>query len=548
MTTTTGHRPRFSIITPIYETPPAILDALLATVQNQTFTDWELCLADDGSKAPHIREVLARASAEDPRIKVFHREQNGGIVEASNDCLDLATGEFVAFLDHDDELVPHALERMSEIIDTWSDIDYIYSDEDKIDEAGRHSDPFYKPDWSPERFRCQMYTCHFGVHRRSLVEEVGRFRAEYNGSQDFDLVFRVTEKARRIHHIPEVLYHWRIIAGSAAGDAQAKPYAWLAGAEAIQSHCDRTGFEAEVEHTLEHPGWYHLRPRLTDTPLVSIIIPTNGTRRDVYGKDAVLIEHAIESIAATSTYEKYELIVVLDDDAEDDVAERIERAGGDRVKIIPYSREFNFAEKINLGACYANGDHLLLLNDDVEVDTPEWIESLLMYSRQDAIGAVGARLLFGDGRLQHVGIVNTQHGPTHVFYGYRNDYVGYFSAARMPANYLAVTAACMMTRRLLFEEIGGLCTDFPSSYNDVDYCFKLIDRGLRVAYNPEATLYHFESSSRSPVINHADYDLLTRRWRSFLERDPYNNPNFLGSSANFVHPVYLPEGALMPVG
>lgn len=539
--------PRFSIITPIYETPPAILDALLDTVRNQTYTDWEFCLADDGSKAPHIREVLGAAAAADPRIKVMHREQNGGIVAASNDSLDLATGEFVAFLDHDDELVPHALERMSEIIDRWDDIDYIYSDEDKIDEAGLHADPFYKPDWSPERFRCQMYTCHFGVHRRQLVEDVGRFRAEYNGSQDFDLVFRVTEQARRIHHIPEVLYHWRIIAGSAAGDATAKPYAWIAGQKAIQSHCDRTGFEAEVEHTMDHPGWYHLRPRLRETPKVSIVIPSAGTRRDIYGHDTLLVEHAVESVIQKSTYDNYEIIVVLDDHADDVVSERLDAVGGDRVRILPYDRPFNFADKINAGACQATGDHLLLLNDDIEVDTPDWIESLLMYSRVPEIGAVGARLLFGDGRLQHVGIVNTIHGPTHVFYGFRNDYVGYFSAARMPGNYLAVTAACMMTRRLIFEEFGGLCTDFPSSYNDVDYCYKLHHKGYRVAYNSEATLYHFESSSRSPVISHDDYDLLRRRWRDLLDHDPYNNPNFLPGSANFVHPVYLPEGALMPV-
>lgn len=535
--------PRFSIITPVYETPPLVLRALLDTVRNQTIDNWEFCLVDDGSKAPHIREMLAEASAADPRIRVRHREQNGGIVAASNDCLEMARGEFVAFLDHDDELQPHALERVNHLVEHEPELDYVYTDEDKIDEEGRHSDPFYKPDWSPERFRCQMYSCHFGVMRRSLVDEVGGFRGDYEGSQDFDLVFRVTEKARRIIHIPEVLYHWRIIAGSAAGDASAKPYAWIAGAKAIQSHCDRTGFEAHVEHRPDQPGWYHLRPRLRENPSVSIVIPTNGTAREIFGEEKVLVENCVRSIVEQSSYDNYEIVCVTDADTDPAVIASLEDIAGERLVVVPYDRPFNFAEKNNLGACVATGDHLLLLNDDTEVVTPDWIESMLMYVRADGIGAVGARLLFGDGRLQHVGIVNTSHGPTHVFYGYRNDYVGYFSAARMPANYLAVTAACMMTPRALYEEVGGLCTDFPSSYNDVDYCFKLFARGERIAYNPEVTLYHYESSSRSPEMTDSDYDLLRRRWQHLLQNDPYNNPNFWPSSANFIHPAYTPDGS-----
>jgi GT2 family glycosyltransferase len=536
--------PRFSIVTPVWETPPPVLEALLATVGNQTYGDWELCLVDDGSAAPHIRPRLAEAAAADPRIKVAHRSENGGIVAASNDCLDLATGEFVALLDHDDELEPHALERMSAVIHQFEDIDYIYSDEDKIDEAGNRSNPFYKPDWSPERFRCQMYTCHFGVIRRSLIEQVGRFRADYNGSQDFDLVFRVTEQARRIHHIPEILYHWRIIAGSAAGDASAKPYAWIAGQRAIQSHCDRTGFEAEVEHTMDHPGWYHLRPRLREHPRVSIVIPSAGAEKVLRGRRTVLVEQCVRSVLERSTYDNYDFVVVLDDHAPTQVAERL-RGLDERVQVVPWTREFNFAEKINWGAGFARGDHLLLLNDDVEVETPDFLESLLMYSRVEEIGAVGARLLFGDGRLQHAGIVNTTQGPSHVFYGFGADYPGYFSAARIPANYSAVTAACLMTRRPVFEGVGGLCTDFPSSYNDVDFCFKLARRGFRVAYNPEATLRHYESSTRSPHIESADTDLLRRRWKPLLDRDPYNNPNFWPDSCNFEHPPYLPDGTVV---
>lgn len=537
--------PRFSIITPVWETPPHILEALLDTVRNQTYTDWEFCLVDDGSKQPHVRQMLEAAAAADPRIRVQFRTENGGIVAASNDCLAMATGEFCALLDHDDELVPHALERVNREIETWDDLDYCYSDEDKIDEHGNHSGPFFKPDWSPERYRCQMYVCHFSVIRRSVVDEVGGFRADYNGSQDFDLMFRVTEQARRIVHIPELLYHWRIIAGSAAGDASAKPYAWIAGAKAIQSHCDRTGFEAEVEHTLDHPGWYHLRPRLTDQPKVSIIIPTRGTRRWVYGREVVLVEHCVESILEQSTYDNWEAVIVADTDTPTATLDRLADLLGDRLRLVMYDRPFNFAEKINLGAAHAFGTHFLLLNDDTEVVTPDWIESMLMYSRHPGIGAVGARLLFEDGRIQHIGIVNTSHGPTHVFYGYRNDNVSYFSVARMPANYLAVTAACLMTPRERFEEVGGLCVDFPSSYNDVDFCFKLHTKGYRIAYNPEVTLTHFESASRSPEMTDDDYALLRSRWAHLLARDPFNNPNFVPESANFIHPHFLPDGSLL---
>jgi GT2 family glycosyltransferase len=266
----------------------------------------------------------------------------------------------------------------------------------------------------------------------------------------------------------------------------------------------------------------------------------------VYGRDVVLAANCIESVRERSTYENYEIIAVVDESTRPDALEAIEAAGGDALRIVPFTKRFNFAEKINVGSAYAKGDHLLLLNDDTEVETPDWIESLLMYSRQEGIGAVGPRLLFGDGRIQHAGIVSTRYGPSHCFYGFRNDYVGYFSAARIPTNYLAVTAACMMTRRGPFEMVGGLCTDFPSSYNDVDYCYKLHAHGFRIAYNPEVTLFHYESSSRSPHIDDADYALLRRRWAHYLDHDPYNNPNFFGANANFIHRLWQEDGTMLP--
>ncbi|HET6954018.1 MAG TPA: glycosyltransferase, partial [Acidimicrobiales bacterium] len=460
--------PLFSIVTPVYKTPADVLRVMLRSVADQTFTDWEHCLVDDGTAdaVPHIRKILDEAAAADPRVRVEYRHENGGIVHASNDALAMARGEFIALLDHDDELEPHALERVAAAIAGADDVDYVYTDEDKIDEHGSCSAPFFKPDWSPERFRTQMYTCHLSALRRTLVEEVGGFHADFNGSQDWDLVLRVTEKARRIAHVPEVLYHWRMLVSSAASSPEAKPWAYEAGTRAIQAHCDRTGFEALAEQ--ESPGHYHLVPRLTTQPLVSIVVPTGGQMRDVRGEHAVLVEQAVESIVKTSTYENVEILCVVDEKVPQAVLDRLLDLGGDRLRLVSCNRPFNFSERINFGALAARGEHLLVLNDDVEVVTPTWIERLIMYSQVPEIGAVGARLLFGDGRLQHAGIVVSQHqGPSHVYRGFPGSHPGYYGMLLSASNWQAVTGACLMTRRELFEKVGGLSTLFPLNYNDV---------------------------------------------------------------------------------
>jgi glycosyltransferase involved in cell wall biosynthesis len=294
--------PRFTVLTPVYDTPPDVLAAMLKSVRRQSFRDWEHVLVDDRSAAPHVREMLAAAAAEDSRVRVHERAENGGIVAASNDALAHAEGEFVALLDHDDALHPDALAIVHEALVGSPDADYVYTDEDKIDEAGHHEAPFFKPDWSPERMRTQMYTCHLSVLRRTLMEEVGGFDAEFEGSQDWDIVLKVTERARQVLHVPRVLYHWRTLATSAAGGGEAaKPWAFEAGTRAVQAHCERIGLKAEVIRDLETPGVYHLEPRLTAEPLVSIVIPTAGTRREVRYQEVVLVEHCVESILDMST-------------------------------------------------------------------------------------------------------------------------------------------------------------------------------------------------------------------------------------------------------
>jgi GT2 family glycosyltransferase len=518
--------PRFSVLTPTYETPGDVLWAMLESVRAQTFPDWELCVVDDCSPSPEVTGMLERAAAEDPRVRFRRREENGGIVAASNDALAMARGEFVALLDHDDELHPDALAHVHEALLGEPAADYVYTDEDKIDREGHHSGPFFKPDWSPERMRTQMYSCHLSVLRRSLVEEVGGFDPGFEGSQDWDLVLKVTERARAVLHVPRVLYHWRMLETSAAGAGEeAKPWAYEAGKRAVQAHCERIGLPALVERDAADAGVYHLRPQLPEEPMVSIVIPSAGGSREVRYERTVLVSHCVRSIVERSTYSNYEIVCVLDTSAAPEVSRELEEIAGERLRLVPFDRPFNFSEKINAGAEHSGGEHLLLLNDDIEVATPEWLERMVMYSQLEGIGAVGGRLVLQDGRLQHVGVRFEGGLPGHPYHGYRGDYKGYGNSVRIAGNCLAVTGACLITRRRLFEEAGGFDAAFPVNYNDVDYCLKLGRLGKRVVYDPDLVMVHFESSSRSSAVEKWEKELLKERWLPLTAVDPYSNPN-----------------------
>ncbi|HEY5815315.1 MAG TPA: glycosyltransferase [Solirubrobacterales bacterium] len=517
--------PRFSILTPVHETQAEVLRKTLRSVRRQSFADWELCLVDDCSSQSHVRQILEKAQVADRRIRYERREINGGIVAASNDALAMASGDFVALLDHDDELHPDALAHVAAALDRNPEADYVYTDEDKIDLRGRHSQPFFKPDWSPERLRTQMYTCHFSVLRRSLVDEVGGFDAKFEGSQDWDLVLKVTERARDVVHVPKVLYHWRLLDTSAAAAAAAKPWAFEAGPRAVQAHCDRIGLPAAVEQDAADPGVLHLRPKLTEQPLVSIVIPTGGQVRDVRFEPVVLVVNCVRSIVERSTYENYEIVCVVDEDLDPAVVEELEAIAGDCLRLVKFSGPFDFSAKINRGAIQSRGKHLLLLNDDIDVTTPEWIERMVMYSERDGIGAVGAKLVWGDTRLQHVGLSFEYGLPGHLYRGFSGDFTGYMNDVLIARNCLAVTGACLMTRRELFEELGGLTAEFPVNFNDVDYCLKVHAGGRRIVYDPDLVLFHFESSSRNAEVEKWEFERLVDRWRVYAAVDPYNNPN-----------------------
>ncbi|HEU4707457.1 MAG TPA: glycosyltransferase [Solirubrobacterales bacterium] len=534
--------PLLSVLTPVFDTPADVLAAMLRSVREQSFGDWEHCLVDDCSTALHVEAMLERAQAEDDRVRVVRRAENGGIADASNDALEMARGEFVALLDHDDELHPAALEKVAAAIAGAPEADYLYTDEDKIDRGGRPSGPFFKPDWSPERMRTQMYTCHLSVMRRLLVEEVGGFDREFEGSQDWDLVLKVTERARQVVHVPEVLYHWRTLDTSTAGSGEAaKPWAFEAGTRAVQAHCERIGLPAEVERDLEVPGVYHLQPRLRRQPLVSIVIPTAGGSREVRFQQVVLVEHCLRSVVEISTYENYEVVVVTDGDPDPVLEDRLRAIAGDRLRLVPFAGPFNFSAKINRGAVHSNGERLLLLNDDMEVVTPDWIERMVMYLELEEIGAVGARLILEDGRPQHVGILFENGGyPGHIYHGFSPGFRGYSNNVLVAQNHLAVTAACLMTSRQAFDEVGGFSAAFPNNYNDMDFCLKLRTTGRRVVYDPDTVLYHFESSSRENQVEDWEKEQLLGRWLHLTATDPSSNPNLrhglprLSSGARYV--------------
>jgi GT2 family glycosyltransferase len=517
--------PRFSILTPVYETPAGVLRKMLASVRNQSYADWELCLVDDASAQPHVKRILDAAARRDPRVRVLYSERNGGIVAASNQALGMARGEFVALLDHDDTLHPDALAHVAEAIDATPEADYVYTDEDKITPAGYHAFPFFKPDWSPERMRTQMYTCHFSVFRRSLVEEVGGFDPAFEGSQDWDLVLRVTERARAVVHVPRVLYHWRMLETSAATAGEAKPYAFEAAQRAVQAHCDRIGLPAEVEGDRDDPGVLHLQPRLRREPLVSIVIPTSGQRREVRFEEVVLVVNCVRSILEDSTYENFEIVCVYGEATPPEVLDELRELAGERLRLVPFEGAFNFSTKINLGAVSSRGEQILLLNDDIEVHTPDWIERMVMYAEQEEVGAVGGRLLWGDGRLQHVGIAFQDGLPGHDYRGFHGDYRGYFNAVVIARNCLGVTGACLMTPREVFDEVGGLTLALPVNFNDVDYCLKVHRSGRRIVYDPDLVMYHFESSSRDPEVEKWEVRQLEDRWRPYAAVDPYGSVN-----------------------
>jgi GT2 family glycosyltransferase len=368
-----------------------------------------------------------------------------------------------------------------------------------------------------------MYTGHLSVARRTLVEEVGGFRPGFEGSQDYDLVLRVTERARSIRHVARVLYHWRILPESVANNAAAKPYAYEAGRRAVQDHCDRTGRRATVSDGVV-PGVYRVQREFDGEPLVSVVIPTRGSRARVWGVDRCFVVEAVRSLVERARYTNLEIICVVDLPTPPEAIAELEAIAGDRLRLVWYDRPFNFSEKINLGAAHATGELMLILNDDVEVESPDFIETMVGLIQEDDVAMVGAKLLFADGRLQHAGHVYNGD-PYHAYFGYPADHLGACSVLACQRETSGVTAACALVKMSIWDEIGGMTPQLAGNFNDVDFSLKIRARGYRILWTPYAVLYHFESMTREPTVQDEELRVIRERWATPLRNDPYYNPN-----------------------
>ncbi len=528
-------RPVISLIVPVYNVPAPWLEACILSVLGQTYPFWEMCICDDASTAQDTRDVLARAQGVDARIKIRRTARNLGISGASNLCAEMAIGSYVAMLDHDDALHPDALMEVVRALFTDPDIDVLYTDEDKIDDAGRVIDTYHKPDWSPEHLELVMYVLHLLVVRKQLFLELGGFREAYSGAQDFDLMLRLSRRTQHIHHIPRALYHWRAVAGSAAATVDAKPYALKAGFRALQDHVAERHAGAWVEDGLL-PGTFRVRRRILGRPRVSLLILTNNAELDLPGRGRFhMVDNFVDSILRRTGYRNFEIVVV---DNSSLVPEQVARFQSLGVRVENYTGPvvpFNFAAKANFALKMCRTEHLVMLNDDMEVAEEEWLTSLLELSQDGEIGAVGARLLHADGSIQHVGcVVGINNATAHVYHSFPGDFVGYNGFTHLIRNYSAVTGACLATRKSVLSQVGGFDESFAIDFNDIDLCLRIIESGYRIVYTPYCTLYHFEGASAKRVAARPDERRrFVARWARYMERDPYFNPNFSRENFDF---------------
>jgi len=530
-----ARQPIVSFITPVYNTPERYLRAMIDSVLRQAYPRWELCIADDASTAPDVRRVLEEYRAKDARIKVAWRERNGHISAASNTALELAAGDYVALLDHDDVIPPDALYWVVREINDHPDAALLYSDEDKLDFDGERTMPYFKCDWNYDLFLAHNLVTHLGVYRADLVRAIGGFRVGFEGAQDYDLALRFVERIppAGIRHIPRVLYHWRMLRGSTAVGAAEKDYAAERARRAVAQHLERTGVAAKVE-TVPGMAVQRVRYPVPDpAPLASILIPTRNGQK--------LVRQCVESIRAKTTYAPYEIVLV--DNGSDDAA-AIAYFHGLRdegvVRLLEDARPFNFSRLNNEAAREARGDYLVFLNNDIEVITPGWLSELVSQAARPQIGAVGAKLWYPNDTIQHAGLVLVAGLAAHAHLGRKRGDHGYFSRASLAQSISAVTAACLCVRKRLFDEVGGFDEILAVAFNDVDLCLRIQAAGYRNLYTPYAELYHHESASRGYEDTpekmqrfQKEADILRARWMPVLMNDPYYNPNLTLSGDPF---------------
>jgi O-antigen biosynthesis protein len=539
--------PLISVLLPVFNPVPDHLCAAIRSVQQQIYPKWELCIADDASTDPAIGRLLRELQAEDPRIKVVWREQNGHVSAASNSALKLATGAFIALLDHDDLISPGALYEVAARIVAQPDIDIIYSDEDHIDGDGRRSNPYFKPDWNPELMLGQNLINHLGVYRRALVEAIGGFRVGLEGSQDYDLALRAVAQTvpERILHIPTVLYHWRQGTSKRTFSERALDRCVENGRKALAEFLIRVGSGIQVGPAPSAPSWTRvIFPVPVPEPLVSVIIPTRN--------HATMLARCVEGLLDRTAYRAVELLIVDNgSDQPDALALLAELSQDRRVRVLRAPGPFNYSALNNRAVREATGTLVLLLNNDIDVINPDWLREMVSHAVRPGVGAVGAKLLYPDGTIQHGGVTVGMGGIAgHQYLNKPRDDLGYFGHLKLVRNVTAVTGACLLVRRQAFLDVGGLDeTALAVALNDVDFCLKLVEAGYRNLWTPHAELYHFESASRGSDLSgekaarfRREVAYMQQRWGDKLSHDPNWNPN-LSLHTSEIALAFPPRGA-----
>ncbi len=532
------NKPVISIILPFYNSNMKFLKLAIKSVENQLYPYWQLCIAGDASIDPNIRRMLAKHASKDGRIKIAYREKNGHISEASNTALSIADGEWIALFDHDDLLAQNALYEVACAISKNPEALLIYSDEDKIDERGNRFDPHFKSDWNPDLFLSQNYICHLATIHKSVVDKIQGFRTGVEGSQDYDLILRCLHhlKHGQIHHIPKILYHWRAGSGSTAMDPDTKNYTTEAGIKALKDYLEKRGVDAKVEQG-SLPNTYKVKyPLPKPEPLVSIIIPT----RDQFE----LTRKCISSILTKTIYKNYEIIIIDNESRDIKTIEYLAKLKheNENIKVISYIGEFNYSAINNYAVNFISGKIIGLLNNDIEVISPNWLSVMVSHAIRQEIGCVGAKLFYSDGRIQHAGVILGIGGVAGHSHKKSNcNDPGYFRRLQLTQNLSAVTAACLVVRREVYNLVGGFDEDnLKIAFNDVDLCLKVREAGYRNVWTPYAELYHHESASRGyedtpekqsrfqKEVNH-----MIIRWGEILSKDPYYNPNLTLEKEDF---------------
>jgi len=524
-----SYQPKISIILPVYNVAEIWLEKAIDSVFAQLYENWELCIVDDASPKKHINEVLLKYK-NNKRVKLKFLEENRGISQASNEALSLATGEFVGFLDHDDELSPDALYENVKILNQYPEAGLIYSDEDKINPKGKRIEPYFKPSWSPDLLLSFNYICHFSVYRKTMLDKIKGFRSGYEGSQDYDLLLRVTEKTDKIYHIPKILYHWRQIKGSTSTAHKEKITHITNSIKALQKTLQRRKIAGTVEKGINFDQFesYRVKRKLKQKPLISIIMPM---------KDKIsYLKKNLKSIEEKTEYKNYEIVIVDNNSKEKETFDYLKSIEKKKfIRILQYKSEFNFSKINNYAVSKVKGEHILFLNNDIEVISQGWLTAMLEHSLRKEIGAVGAKLIFPNNTIQHAGTIVGLGGTAgHSHKNFPAESNGYFGALNTIRNYSAITAACMMIRKEVFDEVGRFDEKkLAVAFNDVDLCLKMRKKGYLIVYTPFAALYHHESLSRGYDLNPNEISAMNNRWGDILLSDPYYNPNLSLDSEDF---------------